>query len=42
MQVTPYFKRWWNKDMAQARKVWAKEKKKWGKSIFDREKLKQA
>ena len=42
MQVTPYSKRWWNKNVAQACKAWAKEKKKWGKSTPNREKLKQA
>ena len=27
MRVTSYSKRWWNKEVAHARKVWAKEKK---------------
>ena len=27
MRVTPYFKRWWNGKVAQARKIWAKKKK---------------
>ena len=31
MQVTPYSKRWRNKDVAQARKIWAKDKKIWEK-----------
>lgn len=42
MRVTSYSKKWWNKEVAQARKVWAKEKKIWGKLIPNREKLKQA
>ncbi len=42
MQVTFYSKRWWNKEMVQACKLWAKEKKIWGKITPNREKLKQA
>ena len=42
MRVTPYSKRWWNKEVVEARKRWAKEKKTWGKTTLDREKLKQA
>ena len=42
MRVTPYSKRWWNKNVAQARKVWAREEKLWGKITPNREKLKQA
>ncbi len=30
MRVTSYSERWWNKEVAQARKEWAKEKKLWG------------
>lgn len=29
-KVTAYSKRWWNKEVAQARKVWAKEKRRLG------------
>ena len=42
MRVTLYSKRWWNKNMVQARKIWTKEKKRWRKSTPDKEKLKQA
>ena len=42
MRVTSHSKRWWNKEVAQARKLWAKEKKIWGKITPNREKLKQA
>ncbi len=42
MRVTPYSKRWWNSDVAEARKIWAKEKKKWGHTSPDRERLKKA
>lgn len=42
MRVTPYSKRWWNKDVARACKVWAREKKLWEKITSDREKPKQA
>ena len=42
MQVTPFSKRWWNKEIAKARKAYAREKKLWDKTISDREKLKQA
>lgn len=41
MRVTPFSKRWWNKKVAEARKIWAKEKKLWGKVSPNREKLKQ-
>ena len=27
MRVTPFSKRWWNKEVAEARKIWAREKK---------------
>ncbi len=42
MRVTSYSKRWWNKEVAEARKIWAKEKKTWGQTTSDREKLKQS
>ena len=42
MRVTFYLKRWWNEEVAQARKTWAKEKKTWGQVTPNREKLKQA
>ena len=42
MRVTPFSKKWWNKEVAEARKIWAKGKKKGGKVTLDREKLKQA
>ena len=41
MRVTLFSKKWWNKEV-EARKIWAKEKKRWGKITPDREKLKQA
>ena len=40
MRVNLYSKKWWNKNMAQACKIWIKEKKKWGKNIPDKKKLK--
>ena len=42
MRVTPFSKRWWNKEVAEARKIWAREKKLWGKISPNRKKLKQA
>ena len=42
MQVTPFTKRWWNKEVAEAQKTWAKEKKLWGKVSPNRENLKKA
>ncbi len=42
MRVTCYSKRWWNEEVAKARKIWAKEKKVWGQVTPNREKLKQA
>ena len=42
MRVTSHSKRWWNKEVAQACKVWAKEKKIWGQITPNREKSKQA
>lgn len=42
MQVTSFSKRWWNKEVAEARKTWAKEKKLWGKVLPNRENLKRA
>lgn len=41
MQVILYSKRWWNDEIEQACKIWAKEKKMWEKIISNREKLKQ-
>ncbi len=42
MRVTSYSKKWWNKEVEVARKVWAKEKKLWGKITPDRERFKKA
>ena len=42
IQVTFYSKRQWNKKIAQANKLWAKERKIQGKIMPDREQLKQA
>lgn len=42
MRVTSYSKRWWDKDVAKARKVWAKEKNIWGKITPSKENPKQA
>ncbi len=41
MHVTCYSKRWWNEEVAKARKIWAKEKKIWGQVTPNRETLKQ-
>lgn len=42
MRVTFYSKKWWNKEVEVACKVWAKEKKLWGKITPDRERFKKA
>ena len=42
VRVTPFSKRWLNKEVAEARKTWAKEKKLWGKVLPNRENLKRA
>ena len=42
IRVTPFSKKWWNKEVAEAHKIWAREKKLWGKVIPDKKKLKQA
>ena len=41
-RVTAYSKRWWNEEVAEARKVWAKNKKRLSESEAYREELKQA
>ena len=42
IRVTPFSKKWWNSKVAEARKIWAREKKLWRKVTPSREKLKQA
>lgn len=42
MRVTYYCKRWWNEEVAKARKIWAKGKKIQGQITPNRDKLKQA
>lgn len=42
LRVTSFSKRWWNKEVSEARRVWAKEKKKWEKVTPDAAKFKQA
>lgn len=41
IQVTLYVKKWWNREIAEAQKIWAKERKKWGHTSLDRERLKK-
>ena len=41
-RVTSYSKRWWNDEVAQARKAWAKEKKRLGNTGNNVEELKKA
>lgn len=41
-RVGAYSKRWWNKEVAEARKVWAQDKKKYGRNISFKEELRQA
>ena len=42
LRVTSFSKRWWNKEVAEARKTWARAKRKWGTVTPDTVKLKQA
>ena len=42
VRVTPYSKRWWNKEVETARRSLAKEKRTWEKITLDKEKFKQA
>lgn len=42
IRVTSFSKRWWNKEVAEARKTWAKAKKQWGTATPDRDKFKEA
>ena len=42
MRVTFYSKRWWNNEVAEACKIFAREKKIWRHISQDREKLKKA
>ena len=42
MRVTSYSKRWWSREVAEAQKIWAKVKKKWGHTSPNIEKLKKA
>ena len=41
-RVYAYSKRWWNKDVVEARSNWAKDKRKFGKDPSQRQQLKQA
>ena len=41
-QITSYSKRWWNKEVAEARSTWAKDKRRLGKDEDLKEELKQA
>lgn len=41
-RITSYSKRWWNNDVTKARKIWRREKKKFGSSNGNRAKLKKA
>lgn len=41
-RVGSYSKRWWNKEMAEARRVWAQDKKKYGGNVYFKEELRQA
>ncbi len=42
IRVKSYSKRWWNKELAEVRKIWAKKKKTWGQTKPDIENLKQS
>ena len=41
-QITSYSKRWWNKEVAEARSTWAKDKRRLGRDNDLREEFKQA
>ncbi len=41
-KVCAYSKRWWNKEVAEARTCWAKDKKKFGRDETRKQELKQA
>ena len=41
-QITSYSKRWWNKEVAEARSTWAKDKRNLGKNEDLKEEFKQA
>lgn len=42
LRVTSFSKRWWNKEVAEAKKTWAKAKRKWGITTPDIVQFKQA
>lgn len=42
MQITLYSKRWYTKEVTKTWKIWAKEKKEWGLTLPNREKLKKS
>ncbi len=41
-QITSYSKRWWNKEVSEARSTWARDKRRFGRSEDLREEFKQA
>ena len=41
-QITSFSKRWWNKEVAEARSTWAKDKKRFGRDEDQKEEFKQA
>ena len=41
-RVGSYSKRWWNKEVAEARRVWAQDKKKYRGNVSFKEELRQA
>ena len=41
-QITAYSKRWWNQDVAEARKTWARDKKRLNRDENLKVELKQA
>ncbi len=41
-QITAYSKRWWNHDLAEVRKTWARDKKRLSRDQDLKEELKQA
>ena len=41
-RVCAYSKRWWNNDVVEARSKWARDKRKFGKELDQRQELKQA
>ena len=41
-QITSYSKRWWSKEVAEARLTWAKDKRRLGRNEVLKEELKQA